>query len=106
MAMETVPVTSWATGSDDSWHHLKKGFKHIAVEYGGLSEKATKQAANEELQVMEELESFLTLLLAYRVSCYLISLPCFQCCDAIFHVLHTLFIVVWAGRDVMGMKVK
>lgn len=72
MTTDTVPVTAWATGSNDSWHQLKKGFKHLSVEYGAIAEKATKQAANEELLISEEFESFLTLLLAYRVSLWLL----------------------------------
>jgi len=68
MSTDNVPVTAWAAGNSDSWHHLKKGFKHLAVEFNNLSEKCTKKAANEELQILEELESFLALLVAYRVS--------------------------------------
>ena len=75
MTSNSVAVTTWATGPSDNWHNLKKGFKHLAVEYNGLSDKATKKAANEELRILEELESFLALLQAYRVS--LLS-PTFQ----------------------------
>lgn len=63
-----MTVTTWATGPTENWHNLKKGFKHLAVEYNSLSEKATKKAANEELRVLEELEAFLALLQAYRVN--------------------------------------
>ena len=66
MTNNSTVVTSWACPTD-SWQHLQKGFKHIAVEYSSLSEKATKKAANEELRILEELESFLALLQAYRV---------------------------------------
>lgn len=67
MTNNSSTVTSWATGPSDSWQTLQKGFKHLAVEYSGLSDKATKKAANEELRILEELEAFLALLQAYRV---------------------------------------
>ncbi|XP_067937610.1 sorting nexin-8-like isoform X2 [Watersipora subatra] len=69
MTSSSSVVTSWATGPSDSWDHLQKGFKHLSVEYSTLSEKATRKAANEELRILEELEAFLALLMAYRDLC-------------------------------------
>jgi len=66
-AMTANSSTAWATGSSTNWQTLQKGFKHMSVEYSAISEKATRKAANEELRVLEELEAFLALLLAYRV---------------------------------------
>jgi hypothetical protein len=35
-------VTAWATGRNETWHHLKKGFKHLSVEYAALGDKASQ----------------------------------------------------------------
>ena len=35
-------MTAWATGRNETWHHLKKGFKHLSVEYAALGDKASQ----------------------------------------------------------------
>ncbi|XP_067671895.1 sorting nexin-8-like [Haliotis asinina] len=69
LSNDATPVTAWATGNNDTWHHLKKGFKHLSVEYASLSDKATVKAVDEEEGVVEKLSLFMDLLTAYRDLC-------------------------------------
>ncbi|WAQ95769.1 SNX8-like protein [Mya arenaria] len=52
----STPVSSWATGSNESWWHLKKGFKHLA-------------ATTAEEMVVEKLSLLLDLITSYRDLC-------------------------------------
>jgi hypothetical protein len=45
MSNDATPVSSWATGSNQTWSHLKKGFKHLSVEYAALGDKASKEVS-------------------------------------------------------------
>ncbi|XP_052762656.1 sorting nexin-8-like [Mya arenaria] len=69
MSNDSTPVSSWATGSNESWWHLKKGFKHLAVEYAALGDKATQEATTAEEMVVEKLSLLLDLITSYRDLC-------------------------------------
>ena len=43
MSNDATPVSSWATGSNETWSTLKKGFKHLSVEYAALGDKASEE---------------------------------------------------------------
>ena len=43
MGNDSTPVSSWATGSNDTWSNLKRGFKHLSVEYAALGDKASQE---------------------------------------------------------------
>ena len=43
MSNDPTPVSSWATGSNDTWLVLKKGFKHLSIEYANLADKASQE---------------------------------------------------------------
>ena len=43
MSNDSTPVSSWATGSNDTWMVLKKGFKHLSIEYANLADKASQE---------------------------------------------------------------
>ena len=43
MSNDATPVSSWATGTNESWRHLKKGFKHLSVEYAALGDRASQE---------------------------------------------------------------
>ncbi|KAL4240652.1 sorting nexin [Mactra antiquata] len=69
MSNDSTPVSSWATGSNSTWSHLKKGFKHLSVEYAALGDKASQEAANEEDTVVEKISFLLDLIVSYRDLC-------------------------------------
>ncbi|XP_041364313.1 sorting nexin-8-like [Gigantopelta aegis] len=69
MSNDSTPVSSWATGTNDTWHYLQKGFKHLSVEYAVLSDKSTVEAVDEEEGLVERLSFFLDLLNAYKDLC-------------------------------------
>ncbi|ESO94914.1 hypothetical protein LOTGIDRAFT_175283 [Lottia gigantea] len=69
MSNDATPVTAWATGNNDSWTHLQKGFKHLSVEYAALADKATHEALEAEEGVVEKLSLFQDMLVAYRDLC-------------------------------------
>lgn len=43
MSNDATPVSSWATGTNQTWSTLKKGFKHLSVEYAALGDKASEE---------------------------------------------------------------
>lgn len=43
MSVDATPLTAWATGTNDTWHPLQKGFRRLAVEYATISDKATQE---------------------------------------------------------------
>ena len=45
MSNDPTPVSSWATGSNDTWLVLKKGFKHLSIEYANLADKASQEVS-------------------------------------------------------------
>ena len=49
-------MTAWATGRNETWHHLKKGFKHLSVEYAALGDKASQGVCVK----FEALQQFIT----------------------------------------------
>ena len=63
---DATNVTAWATGRNETWHHLKKGFKHLSVEYAVLGDKASQGAADTDSEVVEKLCLLQDLLLAYK----------------------------------------
>ncbi|XP_060594865.1 sorting nexin-8-like [Ruditapes philippinarum] len=69
MSNDATPVSSWATGSNQTWSHLKKGFKHLSVEYAALGDKASKEAAEEDETVVEKLSLLLDLIISYKDLC-------------------------------------
>ncbi|XP_052267005.1 sorting nexin-8-like [Dreissena polymorpha] len=69
MSNDAMPVSSWSCGSNETWRHLKKGFKHLSVEYGALGDKAAKEANDTEDQVVEKLSLLLDLIQSYRDLC-------------------------------------
>lgn len=42
MSSDATPLTAWATGTNDTWPQLQKGFKHLSVEYATLSDRSTQ----------------------------------------------------------------
>ena len=42
MSSDITPLTAWATGMNDIWPQLQKGFKHLSVEYATLSDRSTQ----------------------------------------------------------------
>ena len=36
-------MSAWACGNSTTWFQLKKGFKHLSVEYTGLADKASTE---------------------------------------------------------------
>ena len=52
MSNDATPVSSWATGSNDTWSHLKKGFKHLSVEYAALGDKASKEVGSANVKAI------------------------------------------------------
>ncbi|XP_077979974.1 sorting nexin-8-like [Glandiceps talaboti] len=69
LSNESNPTSAWACGSSDTWTNLKRGFKAIAVEFAGISDKCAQQSAREEDTVVEMLHLFLDLLTAYKDLC-------------------------------------
>ncbi|XP_021351053.1 sorting nexin-8-like [Mizuhopecten yessoensis] len=69
LSNDSTQVTSWATGTNDSWESLKKGFKHLSVEYASLGDKASQEAADEAEKVVEKLALFQDLLFSYKELC-------------------------------------
>lgn len=63
---DATSVSAWATGRSETWHHLKKGFKHLSVEYAALGDKAAQEAGDTDSEVVEKLCLFQDLLLAYK----------------------------------------
>lgn len=45
MSNDATPVSTWATGSNETWTTLKKGFKHLSVEYAALGDKASQEVS-------------------------------------------------------------
>ncbi|KAK3580705.1 hypothetical protein CHS0354_005709 [Potamilus streckersoni] len=66
---DSTPITSWTTGTSESWGRLKKGFKHLSVEFATLGDKACQEAAEEDEGVVEKIAFFLDLLTSYRDLC-------------------------------------
>ncbi|XP_012939843.1 sorting nexin-8, partial [Aplysia californica] len=69
MSNDQTPVTAWSTGTNKTWHHLQKGFKHLSVEFAALADKSTQGAVDEEEGVVEKLSFFMDLISAYRDLC-------------------------------------
>ncbi|KAK7112126.1 sorting nexin-8-like isoform X2 [Littorina saxatilis] len=69
MSSDNTPLTAWATGTNDTWPQLQKGFKHLSVEYATLSDRSTQAAIDLEDGVVEKLSLFLDILVAYRDLC-------------------------------------
>jgi len=46
LSNDSTTVTTWATGTNDVWDHLKKGFKHLSVEYAALGDKASQEVGH------------------------------------------------------------
>ncbi|PVD39364.1 hypothetical protein C0Q70_01994 [Pomacea canaliculata] len=69
MSVDATPLTAWATGTNDTWHPLQKGFRRLAVEYATISDKATQEAIDLEDGVVEKLSLFLDILTGYRDLC-------------------------------------
>lgn len=64
---DSSSVTAWACGNNESWGYLKRGFKAVSGEYALLGEKASSQSIRVEDGVVEILNTFLDLLMSYRV---------------------------------------
>lgn len=64
-----TPISAWASGTCETWGHLKRGFKHLCVEYAALGDKANNQAEREEEEMVEKLTVFLDLLTSYKDLC-------------------------------------
>ncbi|XP_076443374.1 sorting nexin-8-like [Babylonia areolata] len=69
MSLDATPLTPWATGANESWPQLQKGFKHLSVEYCTISDKSAQSAIDMEDNVVEQLSLFLDILHAYRDLC-------------------------------------
>ncbi|XP_076460047.1 sorting nexin-8-like [Babylonia areolata] len=69
MSSDSTPLTAWATGTNDTWPTLQKGFKHLSVEYATLSDRATQSAIDLEDGVVEKLSMFQDILIAYKDLC-------------------------------------
>jgi hypothetical protein len=69
LSNDTRALTSWTTGSSQSWPRLQSGFKHLTVDFASLAEKSKLAAADEEHSVVEKLSFFQDLLTAYKDLC-------------------------------------
>ncbi|KAK6170518.1 hypothetical protein SNE40_018894 [Patella caerulea] len=69
MSNDATPVTAWATGNNDTWSHLQRGFKRLSIEYATLSDKASHEAVESEEGVVEKLSLFQDMLTAYKDLC-------------------------------------
>ncbi|XP_069684985.1 sorting nexin-8-like [Periplaneta americana] len=69
LANEPHGSSSWATGGNNVWADMKKGFHIISKEFGLLSSKAMQQAVREEDEVCERLNLLLDILIAHRELC-------------------------------------
>ena len=47
MAGDKTPTSSWASGTNTNWGHLKEGFKALSVHF----DKASEAAANQVLHL-------------------------------------------------------
>ena len=43
LSSDNTSVTAWATGTNDTWSNLQKGFKHLSVEYAALGDKSSQE---------------------------------------------------------------
>ncbi|KAJ9581187.1 hypothetical protein L9F63_023646, partial [Diploptera punctata] len=68
LANEPHGSSYWATGGNNVWSEMKKGF-HIYRKFGSLSSKAMQQAVREEDEVCERLNLLLDILVAHRELC-------------------------------------
>lgn len=69
LSNDNTPISAWATGTNDTWSHLQKGFKHVSVEYAAISEKSSTEAADEDERVLEKISFFQDMLISYRDLC-------------------------------------
>ncbi|XP_013391524.1 sorting nexin-8-like isoform X2 [Lingula anatina] len=69
LSSDDTPVSPWATGTNDTWSHLKKGFKHLSVEFATLADKATSQASVIQDSVVGQLYMYFDLLSAFKDLC-------------------------------------
>lgn len=69
LASESHGTSSWATGGNQIWAEMKKGFHIISKELGIMSSKALAQSVREEAELCAQLNSLLDILLAYRDLC-------------------------------------
>ncbi|XP_074647619.1 sorting nexin-8-like [Tubulanus polymorphus] len=66
---DTSLVSTWATGNCDTWMYLKKGLKKVSLEFTTLSDKEREKGLQEDDGIVEQLNIFLDILIAYRDLC-------------------------------------
>ncbi|XP_065065788.1 sorting nexin-8-like [Rhopilema esculentum] len=66
LANDQHGATSWATGGNDTWDKLKKGFRSLSKPFGSLAEKGVVFGEKEEDQVSDYLATFLDLTTGYK----------------------------------------
>lgn len=69
LSADSKPGSSWACGTNDSWTHLKQGFKGLSVHFDKASEAAAKQYMSDSQSAGEYLAYFLDVTSAYKDLC-------------------------------------